>query len=46
MRVVVVVLPSEPVTATISQGQNWKNSSTSLVTIVPAAIASCSGFSK
>ena len=34
------------VTATISQGQNWKNSSTSLVTMVPAAMASCKGFSK
>ncbi len=35
IRVVVVVLPSEPVTATISQGQNSKNSSTSLVTMAP-----------
>ena len=41
MRVVVVVLPSEPVTAMISQGQYSKNSSTSLVTITPAASAAC-----
>ena len=40
--VVVVVLPSEPVTATISQGQNSKKSSTSLVTIAPAFSAACS----
>ena len=39
--VVVVVLPSEPVTATISQGQNSKKSSTSLVTIAPAFSAAC-----
>ena len=44
MRVVVVVLPSEPVTATISQGHRSKKSSTSLVTMVPAAMASCKGF--
>ena len=42
MRVVVVVLPSEPVTAMISQGQNAKKSSTSLVTIAPARRAACS----
>ena len=40
--VVVVVFPSEPVTATISQGQNSKKSSTSLVTIAPAFSAACS----
>ena len=44
IRVVVVVLPSEPVTATISQGQKSKKSSTSLVTMAPAAMASCKGF--
>ncbi len=42
----VVVLPSEPVTATISQGQKSKKSSTSLVTMVPAAMAACSGLFK
>ena len=46
IRVVVVVLPSEPVTATISQGQNSKKSSTSLVTSAPACLAACSGALK
>ena len=41
IRLVVVVLPSEPVTAVISQGQYSKNSSISLVTSAPAAFAAC-----
>ena len=42
MSVVVVVLPSEPVTATILQGQSRKNSSISLVTSAPASRAATS----
>ena len=41
IRLVVVVLPSEPVTATRMQGHSWKNSSISLVTVLPAAMACC-----
>ena len=42
LRLVVVVLPSEPVTAVMWQGQYSKNSSISLVTRLPAAFAACS----
>ena len=40
MIVVVVVLPSDPVTAMIGQGQTWKNSSISEVKTLPRATAS------
>ena len=42
MMVVVVVLPSEPVTAIISQGQTSKKTSISLVRALPRATAAAS----
>ena len=39
MMVVVVVLPSEPVTAMVLQGQTWKNTSISEVMTAPLALA-------
>ena len=45
MRVVVVVFPSEPVTAITGQGQTWKNTSISEVTTAPwLRSASRAGF--
>ena len=42
MMVVVVVLPSEPVTAIISQGQTSKNTSISEVNVLPRCTAAVS----
>ena len=41
MRVVVVVLPSEPVTPKILQGHSAKNTSISEVITTPAFLAAC-----
>ena len=42
MMVVVVVFPSDPVTAAIRHGQTWKNASISEVTKAPLSLAAVS----